>query len=508
MTPNSLLNPPSRPSSPPERPGPGAGADRATTRAAVPAAPTFGVDAATDASVVRPGPFDGWVKRAVLGRLAGLRHGEVVFRDETVSPPHEARVGRPGADFPRPVLVRVRSPRFWRAVGTGGSIGAGESFMAREWECDDLVGLVRILVRNREVLEGMEGGLARLAAPARRLWHRLRDNTRSGSRRNIAEHYDLGNDFYALWLDETLTYSCALFEHPGQDLADAQRAKIDALLVALDLRPGERLLEIGTGWGALAERAATRFGAKVTTTTISQAQHDFARERFARAGLDGKRSEGAPGSVELLLADYRDLRGSYDKVVSVEMVEAVGWRHFEDYFGAISGRLAPAGRAALQAILIQDRYYEAARREVDFIQRHVFPGSCIPSTAALLEASRRATDLRLADFRDLTPHYVSTLAEWRRRFLARADEVRAQGFPERFLRLWEFYLAYCEGGFAERQIGVAQLVFDKPLARGGLVRGGLLRGGLLRGGLDRGGLDRGGSERAGAARDNGPSRVV
>jgi len=401
------------------------------------------------AAPARATPLDRVLRRAALARLAALREGRLVL----LEPDGARHVFGPGGD-PQ-VTVTLASPRFWRAVTTRGSVGAGEAYVAGDWRADDLVALVRLFVRNREALAGMEGGLARLFAPAGRLLHRLRDNTRAGSRRNIHAHYDLGNDFYALWLDPSLTYSCALFERPGMTLEQAQHAKIDALLDALELRPGERLLEIGTGWGALAERAARR-GALVTSTTISAAQHAAAAARIRRAGLADR--------VTLLQQDWRDLRGRFDKLVSVEMIEAVGARHLPDYLAACARRLEPHGRLALQAIVIQDRFYEQALRSVDFIQRHVFPGAFIPSVGAILGAAARRTDLRLAAHREIGPHYVPTLQAWRTRFLQRAGEVRALGFPESFLRLWEFYLAYCEGGFAERQIGIAQLVFDKPRA--------------------------------------------
>lgn len=400
------------------------------------------------AAPATPSPLDRLLRRACLARLRGLAEGRLAL----VEPDGTRHVFGPGG-APE-VTLTLAGPRFWRAVATGGSVGAGESYIAGDWRADDLVGLVRLFVRNREALAGVEGGLARLFAPAGRLLHRLRDNTRAGSRRNIHAHYDLGNDFYALWLDPSLTYSCALFERPGLTLEQAQMAKVDALLDALELRPGERLLEIGTGWGALAERAARR-GVLVTTTTISAEQHAHARERIRRAGLSER--------VTLLQQDWRDLSGRFDKAVSVEMVEAVGARHLPDYLAACARLLQPHGRFALQAITIQDRFYEEALRNVDFIQRHVFPGAFIPSVGAILGAAAR-TDLRLESLREIGPHYVPTLQAWRAGFLQRADEVRALGFPDSFLRLWEFYLAYCEGGFAERQIGVAQLVFDKPRA--------------------------------------------
>jgi cyclopropane-fatty-acyl-phospholipid synthase len=286
------------------------------------------------------------------------------------------------------------------------------------------------------------------------LLHALRRNTRRGARRNIEAHYDLGNDFYALFLDETMSYSCAIFERPDATLREASEAKIDRALRRLGLRPGMRLLEIGSGWGALAIRAARDFGCRVTTTTLSRQQHALATERVRAAGLGDR--------VEVLLEDYRDLRGTYDRLVSIEMIEAVGWEYYERFFRACADRLAPDGLALVQSITIRDREFERAKREVDFIKKHVFPGGCIPSVAALVDAAGRGGDLGLVGFEEIGLHYATTLRHWRERFLGRRAEARALGHDERFLRLWEYYLAYCEGGFLERAIGNAQLLFAKP----------------------------------------------
>ena len=326
--------------------------------------------------------------------------------------------------------------------------------MAGFWEADDLVSVVRLVVRNREVLAGVEGGLARLTMPLHRLFQAARRNTRDGSRRNIVAHYDLGNDFYSLFLDETLTYSCALFERDDMTLAEASTAKYDRLCRKLDLREADRVLEIGSGWGGFALHAAGRYGCRVTTTTISREQHELASRRVREAGLADR--------VEVLLCDYRDLTGTFDKLVSIEMIEAVGHHYLDAYFRCVSERLAPDGLAAIQAITIVDHAYEQQLRQADFIKRYVFPGSFLPSVAAICAAVARAADLRLVHLEDLTPHYARTLAAWRERFLARADDVRRLGFPESFLRLWEYYLCYCEGAFRERYIGDAQLLFAKP----------------------------------------------
>jgi len=388
-------------------------------------------------------------RRALQGRLSGLVWGRVVIRD--AHGPLGFGRGAPEA------TIRVHDPAFYVAIATRGSVGAGESYVRGEWSCDDLIALVRILVRNREQLDGLEGGFARAGAALLRWYHARRDNTRAGSRANISAHYDLGNEFYKLWLDETLMYSCAVFPREGMSLHEAQLERLERICRKLDLRPGEHLLEIGTGWGGMAEYAAREHGCRVTTTTISREQHAFASERMARAGLAGR--------VEVLCEDYRDLSGRYDKLVSIEMVEAVGERWCDTYFRKCSALLEPHGAMLLQSITIRDQHYEQALRSVDFIQRHVFPGAFIPSVAALADRVARCTDMTLFGLEDIGPHYAATLREWRRNFLARLPEVRALGFDESFVRLWEFYLCYCEGGFEERALGDVQLLLTKPLCR-------------------------------------------
>jgi cyclopropane-fatty-acyl-phospholipid synthase len=352
------------------------------------------------------------------------------------------------------VTVTVSDPRFYRSVVFGGSVGAGESYMAGYWSCDNLPGLTRLAVLNETVLLAVEGGLALLAAPVRRLYHWKNKNTLAGSRGNIEAHYDLGNDLYSLFLDETMTYSCAFFERPESTLAEAQTAKYDRLCRKLDLKETDHLLEIGTGWGGFAVHAATRYGCRVTTTTISPAQFQWAQHLFREKGLEGQ--------VRLLLEDYRDLAGSFDKLVTVEMIEAVGHHYLETFFRQCARLLKPDGLMALQAITIADQKYEAHKRDVDFIKRYIFPGSTLTSVTALCTAATRATDLRLFHLEDITPHYARTLREWRERFFARIEEVRSLGYSEQFIRMWEYYLSYCEGAFAERYIGDVQALFVKP----------------------------------------------
>ncbi len=410
-------------------------------------------------------PWQRLLRRAVLGRLASLRHGSLVLRESggvhvfgaAPAEAHGSASAAAGTDDAPHAVVTIRDPEFWRALAFGGSVGAGESFARGDWSTDDLVAVVRLFVANRAVLDGVEGGLARLAAPPRALWSALRRNTRSGSRRNIAAHYDLGNDWFGLFLDETWMYSCALFEHGQESLADAQRHKLERICRTLDLRPGMRVLEIGTGWGGFALHAAGRHGCHVTTTTISREQHALATARIAEAGLSQR--------VDVLLADYRDLTGSYDRLVSIEMVEAVGHEHLDTFFGQCSRLLADDGSMLLQAITIADQLYDRARRETDFIRRHIFPGSFIPCVSELAASARRATDMVLADMTDIGPHYATTLRRWREALLARGAEAEALGYDARFQRLWKFYFAYCEGGFAEGVLGDVHMLFAKPRAR-------------------------------------------
>ncbi len=403
----------------------------------------------------------------MLGRLERLTGGELLLREGGT----ETRLGRPAgspADGLRAELA-VHDPRFWRQLATGGSLGAAEAYLAGWWDSPDLTSLVRVMARDHTVTSQLESGLARLGHLAARAWHALRPNSRAGSRKNIEAHYDLGNDFFALFLDASMTYSAALFERPGLTLEEAQEAKIDRLCRKLQLTPDDHLLEIGTGWGSFAMHAAGRYGCRVTTTTISPSQHAVAVRRVSDAGLADR--------VEILQRDYRDLTGRYSKIVSVEMIEAVGHRYLPTFFAALDRLLRPDGLVALQAITIADRNYEAALRDVDFIQRYIFPGGFIPSLTALASAATKASRLTTLHVEDLGLHYAETLLHWRDRFEAARDRILALGYPERFLRLWRYYLCYCEGGFRERVIGDAQILFAGPEFRGQTLMGALRSGG-------------------------------
>jgi cyclopropane-fatty-acyl-phospholipid synthase len=383
-------------------------------------------------------------------QLRKIRHGKLRLLDGD----YAETFGRVTPEGPFEVTLRVQNPRFYSDALFAGTVGAGESYINGHWQCDDLTALVRLMVVNRDLMNDVDSGWSRLSAPLRWVAHRLNRNDREGSRRNIAAHYDLGNEFFALFLDETMAYSCAIFPHADSTLLEASTAKFDAACSKLGLAPGQHLLEIGTGWGGLAIHAARHYGCRVTTTTISREQYEFARERVARAGLADR--------ITLLLEDYRDLTGEYDALVSVEMIEAVGSEYLDTYFRKCSGLLKPTGAMLLQAITIRDQFFDEAVRSVDFIKRFIFPGSFIPSIGCMQGSLARVTDLKLFHLEDIGPHYARTLKIWRERFASRLAEVRALGYPESFVRMWEFYLCYCEGGFAERQLGDVQMLLTKP----------------------------------------------
>jgi len=353
--------------------------------------------------------------------------------------------------------VWINDPAFYRYVAANGSVGAGEAFMDGLWQCDDLVALMRMLVRNRDLLDAMESGPARLAGMVMRAWHALRRNTRNGSRKNIAAHYDLGNDFFSLFLDDNLMYSSAIFASETDTLEQASARKLDRICRKLELHPRDRVVEIGTGWGGFALHAAKNFGCHITTATISREQYDLARRRVQENGLGDR--------VTVVLEDYRDLQGRFDKLVSIEMIEAIGHQYLREYFGKVSALLEPNGMALIQAITIEDHRYEQALRAVDFIKRYIFPGSFIPSVSAMMSTAAQSSDLKLFHCEDIGSSYALTLAAWRERFHRRIADVRTLGYDERFARMWDFYLAYCESGFRERSTGNVQMLLVKPGCR-------------------------------------------
>ena len=413
----------------------------------------------------RPLPADGdrlsrWLKPRLLKQLDRLEGGDITL----IEGHQRHHLGR-GGDL-RVTLV-VRDSRVWRRVALGGTVGAGEAYMDGDWDADDPVALVRLFAANLERVNGeLEGGLARLGRWLLGALYGLQRNTVSGSRRNIAAHYDIGNELFATFLDRRhWMYSSAVFPHPGASLEEASTHKLDLMLDRLDVRAHHHLLEIGTGWGGLAIHAARTRGCRVTTTTISEEQYAHAARRLEAEGLEDR--------VTLLKRDYRELEGRFDRLISVEMIEAVGHQYLDTYLATLDRLLTDDGLAMLQAITIRDQRFEAAKREVDFIKRYIFPGGFLPSHRAILDGLTRRTSLNLLALDEIGPHYARTLREWRHRFEANLDSVRRLGYDERFIRMWRYYLCYCEGGFLERSIGTCHLLLAKPGARPAPLTGGV-----------------------------------
>ena len=390
-------------------------------------------------------------ERFVARSLERLERGHITWRDGA-----SCRSFGDGASDLH-ATVTVHHPRCYRRLALGGSLGAAEALIDGDWSCDDLTALVRIFIRNMDLTSRLDRGAALVAqwlGRAVRWWHA---NTRRMARRNIHAHYDLGNRFFRLFLDETLCYSSGIFAHPRATLREASLAKMQRACEQLRLQPSDHLLEIGTGWGGLAMHAAGEYGCRVTTTTISDEQYRLAAERFAEAKLERR--------IRLLNQDYRDLDGRFDKLVSIEMIEAVGHRYYGEFFRQCGRLLKPDGAMLLQGIVIRDQDYSAHTRSADFIGTYIFPGGCLPSITALLQAATRASDLRLVQLEDFAPHYALTLRAWRRNFWRNIAEVRRLGFDERFIRMWDYYFAYCEACFLERRVNVVQMLFAKPECR-------------------------------------------
>ncbi len=393
----------------------------------------------------------GLLRRAILRQLRQLRHGQLRLLENG----ELLQFGNP-ADALQ-AEIEVLDPAFWGLVAGNGSVGAGEAYIHGYWHSPDLTAVVRLFVSNLDVLDGLEGGLALFGRPALKALHWLNRNTRKGSRKNIAAHYDLGNALFEQFLDPTMMYSAAMFPAADSSLEQAQLNKLERICQKLDLRPDDHLLEIGTGWGSMALYAATHYGCRVTTTTLSREQYEYTRQRIEAQGLQER--------ITLLLRDYRDLDGQYDKLVSIEMIEAVGHRFLPTYFRQCARLLKPDGLMLLQAITIREQRYEQARHSVDFIQRYIFPGGALPSVGRMLEVIGADTDLNLHHLEDFGLHYARTLRCWHDNFKRAHPNLQQLGYDAAFLRLWEFYLCYCEGGFLERAIGTAQLLLAKPQAR-------------------------------------------
>ncbi|WP_353389599.1 cyclopropane-fatty-acyl-phospholipid synthase family protein [Halopseudomonas sabulinigri] len=399
---------------------------------------------------------NGWLtnisRRAVLRQLSAITRGTLTV--------HEAgqtlHFGQPDSDGLH-AEIRVEDAAAYGMIASNGSVGSGEAYIQGYWSTPDLTAVTRLFVRNLDVLDAMETGLARLGAPALKWLHWLNRNTLSGSRRNIQAHYDLGNALFENFLDPSMMYSAAIFPPSEDNLEQAQWNKLKRICCKLELCADDHLLEIGTGWGSMAIYAATHYGCRVTTTTLSDEQYAFTAQRIRELGLEDR--------ITLLLKDYRELDGQYDKLVSIEMVEAVGHEFFRNYFETCAARLKPNGLMLLQAITIRDQRYEQARRSVDFIQRYIFPGGSLPSISLIAELTRKHTDLAMLHLEDIGSHYARTLRHWHQNLRAARGELAHLGYDDAFFRLWEFYLCYCEGGFIERSIGTAQVLLSKPDAR-------------------------------------------
>ena len=389
-------------------------------------------------------------REAIFRLLSKLQVGSLTLHEGpcshhfgSIDKPHE-----PQAE------VHIHSPAVYSQMLTGGSIGSGEAYMKGYWSSPDAMDVMRIFSANLVLLNKFDASQSVFVKLALKIAHRFNRNTYKGSQLNIAAHYDLGNEFFQLFLDPTMMYSSALFSDNSASLEVASETKLDELCQQLELKADDHLLEIGTGWGGMAIHAAKNFGCRVTTTTISQEQYDFASARV--------REEGLEGQITLLCEDYRNLTGEYDKLVSIEMIEAVGHDFYQNYFRMCSGLLKPNGKMVIQAITMADQRYKEARDSVDFIKRYIFPGGCLPSVAVMAQHIARDTDMQIVHLRDITNDYAETLAHWRQRFLANLEAVRGMGFSEEFVRMWDFYLCYCEGGFRERVISTVQLAFAKP----------------------------------------------
>ncbi|WP_110994832.1 SAM-dependent methyltransferase [Pseudomonas sichuanensis] len=393
----------------------------------------------------------GLVRSAVLAQLRRISRGQL----RLIGNDRQWTFGETGSALY--AEVEIVDEAAWGMVAGNGSIGAGEAYIHGYWRSPDLAAVTRLFVANLDVLDAMERGLARFARPALHLLHSLNRNSRRGARRNILAHYDLGNALFERLLDPTMMYSAAQFDSAEQSLEQAQLNKLERICQKLELKPRDHLLEIGSGWGSLAIHAATRHGCRVTTTTLSQAQYSHTLQRVKALGLERR--------ITVLCEDYRDLRGRFDKLVSIEMIEAVGHRYLPTYFRQCAALLKDDGLMLLQAITIRDQRYAQARRSVDFIQRYIFPGGALPSLSVLLDTASRQTALNLLHMEDFGQDYARTLRHWRDNLRLARGALSEMGYDDTFQRLWEFYLCYCQGGFEERVIGVAQLLWATPQAR-------------------------------------------
>jgi cyclopropane-fatty-acyl-phospholipid synthase len=398
----------------------------------------------------KPGLIDGFAKNQLLKRLQQMPRGYLLIEDGD----ELHGFGNPADEIDVKAKIVIQDPGTYRDIAFGGSIGGAEAYMLGKWTTPNLVDVVRLMSVNIDFLNEMDDSKSVLQRVGDKVFHLLNRNTEKQARDNISRHYDLSNDFFELFLDPEMMYSAAIFPNVDTDLDEAALHKLDVICRKLELKPSDHLLEIGTGWGGLAIYAARYYGCRVTTTTISREQYDTATRRVQDEGLDGK--------VTVLFEDYRNLSGRYDKLVSVEMIEAVGHEFYKQYFSGCAALLKDDGLMLLQAITIPDQRYQYARKSVDFIQRYIFPGGSLPSHEAIISSVRSNTDLLMVGMQEIGDDYARTLEVWRERFLAKLDDVKALGFDDYFIRMWNYYLCYCQGGFEERIIGTSQILFAKP----------------------------------------------
>jgi cyclopropane-fatty-acyl-phospholipid synthase len=349
--------------------------------------------------------------------------------------------------------IDIIHPRAYKKVLLGGSVGAGKSYIDGDWDTDDLQQLIEIFIKNAGLFDKLESPFARFLIWVRKISAKLNVNTVKHAKDNILAHYDLGNDFFQLILDPSMMYSCALYEPSDIDLDEAAKKKLQRICEKLELKPTDHVLEIGTGWGGFACYAAQKYGCKITTTTISDKQYAFVKEKIKQLGLGNQ--------IELLNQDYRKLTGHYDKVVSIEMIEAVGHKYFDTFFHQCNKLVKPQGLFFLQAIVINDQAYEVAKNEVDFIKKYIFPGGCLPSMFSISKSIATQTKMQLISFDDIGKHYVATLNDWHKKLLANKKVIMAQGFTENFIRMWEFYFCYSAAGFKSNHISNIHALWQK-----------------------------------------------
>ena len=395
----------------------------------------------------RKGFLSPFFKKIIINKFKKINIGYVEFYDLS----NKIEIGEP--DDQLRASVKIKSDEFYVFLGSGGLLGAAEAYALGYWESSDLVKLIQIMIKNKDLMNSFDSGFARLLIPINKLIHYRRRNSLKGSKKNILAHYDLSNDFYKLWLDETMTYSCGIFESKETSLKDASIEKIDRMCRKLKLNEHDTILEIGTGWGSFSIHAAKMYGCNITTTTISDAQFEYAKQKIKEEGLEDK--------ITLLNTDYRLLKGKYDKIVSIEMIEAVGYKNVPLYFKTVSQLLNDQGLFAMQGITYNDQNFDIYKKSVDFINKYIFPGSCLIAISQISDIVKNNTDLIFTDLEDITSHYSITLEKWRNNFMSNKDEIKDLGFSDAFIKMWEFYFVYCEAGFSEKNIGDYQFLFSK-----------------------------------------------